>query len=98
MNFNEAMTAVAAGKRVTRPRLTDSYTGEKYFNGNELDGVGLTRQDFSATDWEVEPSDFTVTEETLIRAWNTSLPEGAPEMNHAPGSGRFKRFVEALRS
>lgn len=92
MNFNEAMAAVAAGKRIRRPEM-----GDVFFDGEELDDYGLTRHDFLATDWEVKPSDLTVTEEMLVRAWNASLPDGAPEANRAPNSGRFKRFMEALR-
>lgn len=96
MNFNEAMAAVAAGKRVARGAWLDEHE-ELYFDGDALDAQGLHRADFSATDWEVEPSEFTVTEESLAAAWNASLPEGAPEMNRAPGSGRFKRFMQAIK-
>lgn len=97
MNFNEAMLAVNSGKKVARQAWLDSM-GANYQNGDDLDEGGLSREDFFATDWIVEPElALNVKESQIVAAWNSSLPPGSPEMNLAPNSARYKRFIEALR-
>jgi hypothetical protein len=87
MTLNEAITS---GKAFTRPLLRDVFG---FFKAEDIGvDVVLSGQDIVATDYILEPSEFTVSAEEFAQAWD----ESARLFNNVKLSNDSKLFAALL--
>ena len=88
--------AINSGRRFGR--RSDAVGGE-YFTAVEFEGQGISIEDVSATDYELEP-EVTVKASYLVKAWNASRmrTDGTPRngISAAGSSDFFKSFLTHL--
>ena len=83
--------ALLSGKKFTRSVYMDDG-----FNEAEQFLSSLNKEDVLATDYVLEPDDFTITEEDLVEAWEAARV-GLNSVKSASESQLFKRMLSHLK-